>query len=69
MACDGIMGRLGAAPRSEPDWSWNNPEAAAAEFVAGRDDFELEPPPFAFNEGAVRSAVTYWPGAWVRRVR
>ena len=31
-------------------------------------DFVTEKP-FAFNEGAVRSAVTYWPGAWVRRVR
>ena len=69
VACDGIMGRLGDAPRSSGDWSWNNPEAAAAEFVAGRDDFVLETPPFAFNEGAVRRPVTYWPGAWVKRVR
>ncbi len=42
---------------------------AAQEFVASRDDFVIETPPFAFNEGAVERPVTYWPEAYLRRIR
>jgi cephalosporin hydroxylase len=69
VACDGIMGHLGDAPRTGPDWSWNNPEEAAREFVRTHPDFVLEPPHFPFNEGMISERVTYWPGAWVKRVR
>ena len=33
VATDGIMSWLGNAPRSQPDWSWNNPYEAARDFV------------------------------------
>jgi len=69
VVADGIMADLVGAPRSSADWSWNNPRAAAAEFVESHDDFELEPPSPVFNEGVVTSRVTYWPGGWLRRVR
>jgi hypothetical protein len=64
---DGIMGQLRGAPRSAPDWEWNNPKAAAEEFVERHPEFELVEPPFRFNEGLVTKRVTYWPGAFVQR--
>lgn len=68
VACDGVMEQVVGGPRTEADWSWNNPSAAAREFAANRSDFVLEEPPFAFNEGAVRERVTYWPDAFLRKV-
>ena len=34
VACDGIMAELAGAPRSAPDWTWNNPVAAVDAFLA-----------------------------------
>jgi len=67
VATDGIMGDLVGAPRSQPDWSWNNPCIAAEEFLSAHPEFELAPPDFPFNEGTLAHRVTYWPGAWLRR--
>lgn len=67
VATDGIMGDLVGAPRSQPDWGWNNPRVAAEEFLAAHPEFELAPPVFPFNEGTLSHRVTYWPGAWLRR--
>ena len=69
VAMDGIMERLAGAPRSEPDWSWNNPRQAALEFVNENADFVIEEPPFAFNEGKITERVTYWPSAFIKRLR
>jgi len=68
VATDGIMGRLVGAPRSQPDWTWNNPERAAQDFVAEDARFVIEEPAWLFNEGATRERVTYWPGAFVKRI-
>lgn len=68
VACDGIMARLAGAPRSAPDWDWNNPLSAVDAFLARHAEFVLEEPPFPFNEGKVRQRVTYWPKAFLRRV-
>lgn len=65
VATDGIMGNLAGAPRSQTDWGWNNPRAAAEDFVASHPEFISEPPRFLFNEGTVVEYVTYWPGAWL----
>jgi cephalosporin hydroxylase len=67
VAADGIMADLGSAPRTTPDWTWNNPRAAVEEFLRSRPDFSLTPPPFAFNEGVVDEAITYWTGGWLRK--
>jgi len=67
VVADGIMRWLGSAPRTHPDWSWNNPTTAAREFLGTHPEFTLEEPPFPFNEGAVRNRVTYWPDAFLRR--
>lgn len=70
VAMDGIMGKLGQnAPRTAPDWSWNNPTEAAKAFVQAHPDYVIEQPAFLFNEGIVSDPVTYWPGAYIRRIR
>jgi cephalosporin hydroxylase len=68
VAMDGIMGEVVGAPRTQPDWAWNNPTEAAAQFARGTDSFQLVEPEFAFNEGSIRERVTYWPGCFLRRV-
>jgi cephalosporin hydroxylase len=67
VAMDGIMGEVAGAPRTRPEWSWDNPREAAAEFARAHPEFELTTPAFAFNEGTVDRPTTYWPGGWLRR--
>jgi cephalosporin hydroxylase len=67
VAADGIMETLKGAPRSAPDWTWNNPKAAALEFVRANPQFVIEQPPWLFNESKLTENVTYWPSAWLRR--
>lgn len=68
VATDGIMGTLASnAPRSQPDWSWNNSTEAAKKFAQQHSDFVVEDPEFAFNEGLVNRAITYWPGAYLKK--
>jgi cephalosporin hydroxylase len=67
IACDGIMAQVAGAPRSAPDWTWNNPISAVEAFLPNHPDFVLEEPEFAFNEGVVRNRVTYWPKCFLRR--
>jgi len=70
VAADGIMADLAGAPRSSDDWSWNNPRSAAEEFARQNPEFILEEqPPVPFNEGIVTKNVTYWPKAWLRRIK
>jgi hypothetical protein len=66
---DGIMESLVGAPRSGDDWGWNNPKAAAEEFAERRPEFAVVEPEFAFNEGIVSRRVTYWPSAFLERLR
>jgi cephalosporin hydroxylase len=68
VACDGIMQEVVGAPRTSPDWEWNNPQSAVNSFLASNKDFTLSYPAFEFNEGAVDQPVTYWPNAWLKRV-
>ncbi len=68
VATDGIMHWLGNALRTEADWSWNNPKEAAETFLKTHPEFVHAPLCFPFNEGNVTEPVTYWPGAWLKRV-
>jgi cephalosporin hydroxylase len=68
VATDGSMEFLADVPRGKPEWTWDNPKAAAAEFAARRTDFRLEEPVWKFNEGQIRDRVTHWPGAYLRRL-
>jgi cephalosporin hydroxylase len=66
VVCDGIMAQVCGAPRTKPDWSWNNPLSAITQFLKSATDFEVEEPEFLFNEGIVTDRVTYWPSAYLR---
>jgi cephalosporin hydroxylase len=67
LVADAIMESVVGAPRTEPDWSWNNPAGAIAEFLAEDPRFAAEEPEFEFNEGLVTERVTYWRGGLLRR--
>lgn len=69
VAMDGIMEEVAGAPRTQPDWTWNNPRQAALEFVRANPDFAIEEPAFVFNEGDVSQRVTYWPSAFIKRLK
>lgn len=69
IAADGIMGDLVGAPRSNPEWAWNNPREAAAEFARQHENFMLEAPVPPFNEGTASEAISYWAGGWLRRTK
>lgn len=68
VACDGIMAQVRGAPRTDEDWDWNNPTEAARDFAAAHPEFVIEEPEFPFNEGLVKERVTYWPGAFLKRI-
>lgn len=67
VATDGIMHDLHDVPGGRPEWSWDNPTAAAAEFARAHPEFVLEQPAWLFNESKLTQNLTYWPGAWLRR--
>ena len=69
VATDGIMAQVVGAPRTREDWSWNNPRAAVEAFVTDHPQFALQEPAFPFNEGQITERVSYWPGAFIRRIR
>jgi cephalosporin hydroxylase len=69
VAMDGIMEQVVGASRTKPDWEWNNPRRAALEFVQENPAFVIEEPQFLFNESNIRERVTYWPGAFIKRVQ
>ncbi len=69
IASDGIMGDVVGAPRTKPDWTWNNPREAGRLFLQNNPDFALVEPPFPFNEGQIKKRVSYWPEAYLQRVR
>lgn len=64
---DGIMKDLFDVPRGNPEWSWDNPTAAASEFAQRHPEFKLEQPAWPFNESKLSESITNWPGAWLRR--
>ncbi|MEK8021805.1 MAG: CmcI family methyltransferase [Candidatus Parabeggiatoa sp.] len=70
VVADGIMKDLVGSPRTHPDWAWNNPYEAAQAFLKNHPEFVLEQPQWPFNEsnGLSENVVTYWPGAWLRRL-
>jgi cephalosporin hydroxylase len=69
VATDGGMKDFSDVPRGKPEWSWDNPTAAAAEFAEKHPEFVLEQPAWPFNESDLTRNITYWPGAWLRRRR
>jgi cephalosporin hydroxylase len=68
VAMDGIMQDVAGAPRTQADWSWNSPQAAAREFVRSNPDFVIEEPAWVFNESNLTKRVSYWPSAFIKRI-
>lgn len=69
VATDGVMKEFAGAPRSEPDWTWNNPQSAIFDFLQNNSNFVLEQPSFQFNEGHISERITYWPNAYLKRIK
>lgn len=69
VATDGIMQDLSDTPRGRLDWQKDNPARAARDFAADNPDFVLETPQRLFCENTLNFDVTYWPTAWLRRIR
>ena len=69
VATDGIMENVVGAPRTNPDWDINNPKKALEQFVKENENFIIEEPAFPFNEGAITERVTYWPSAFIKRIK
>jgi len=69
VAMDGIMQEVAGAPRTQADWSWNNPQAAAREFVRSNPNFVIEEPSWLFNESNLMKRITYWPSAFIKCLR
>ncbi len=68
VAADGIMRDLADTPRGLREWARDNPLEAANEFAARHPEFRQEQPPWLFHDGPLTENVTYWPGAWLKRI-
>ena len=68
VATDGSMKDLYDVPRGEPEWIWDNPTAAALEFVGANPEFVVEQPKWMFNESGLSENITHWPSAYLRRI-
>jgi cephalosporin hydroxylase len=69
LATDGIMQEVHDTPRGRPEWTHDNPAAAALEFAQTHPEFEIRPPAWCFNESPLDRLITGWPSAWLQRVR
>lgn len=67
VATDGSMKDLSDVPRGKPEWKWDNPTAAATEFVQDHPEFSIEEPRWAFNESELTERITHWPDAFLKR--
>jgi cephalosporin hydroxylase len=66
---DGIMELVAGAPRTNLDWSENNPRQACLAFVAGNPNFVIETPAFTFNESLIQTPITYAPDGYIKRIK
>ncbi|MCG2735267.1 MAG: cephalosporin hydroxylase family protein [Candidatus Methanoperedenaceae archaeon] len=69
VATDGLMKDLYDVPRGKAEWAWDNPTAAAIEFVNDDPRFIIEKLKWDFNESELTDNITHWPGAYLRRIR
>lgn len=69
IATDGIMRDLTDVPGGLAAWKSDNPFEAATEFAARHPEFCRQQPPWMFHDGELTENVTYWPGAWLKRIQ
>lgn len=68
VATDGITRDLSDVPRGNATWKTDNPFDAACAFAAAHPEFRQEQPQWPARDSDLTENVTYWPGAWLRRV-
>lgn len=70
VATDGCMEYLHDVPRGKPEWTEDNPAAAARDFAARHPEFIIVNPQPIFNEGnlVIPPTLTHWPDAWLKRI-
>lgn len=68
VATDGVMQSLADTPSGRKEWLGDNPAAAAREFAANSQQFEIQRPAALFGEQYVVENMTFWPDAWLRRI-
>jgi len=66
---DGVMIDLHEVPNGKANWATDNPVAAVEDFLREESGFELAPPAWLFNESTLTKPITYWPSAWLKRLR
>jgi cephalosporin hydroxylase len=69
VATDGIMKDIADVPRALPEWKTDNPFEAANDFAARHPEFRQQPPAWPSQHGPLTENVTYWPGAWLQRMK
>ena len=70
VACDGIQKKMYRAARSKPDWLTNNPITAIQNFLKKNKNFKKDKTNFLFNESKLsKNYVTYWPNAYLKKLR
>lgn len=67
LVADGIMEDLSEVPRGQPNWVWDHPAAAVAEFLECHAEFVMEEPKWLFNESDLSKNVSYFRRGWLRR--
>ncbi|MDE3197526.1 MAG: class I SAM-dependent methyltransferase [Acidobacteriota bacterium] len=66
---DGVMRDLTDVPGGHVEWAHDNPATAAREFLAAHPEFEMREPSWKHNRSELRRNITYWPDAWLWRIR
>jgi cephalosporin hydroxylase len=66
---DGVMEFLAGDPRAPKDWVQDNPRRAALEYAAADKGFVAEVPDAGHHEASCDIRTTYWPDAYLKRVR
>lgn len=69
VATDGIMRELAGDPETQESWAVDNPVEAVNRFLQTRSDFALVEPSPGFTESRTDKRVSYWPSAYLKRVR
>jgi cephalosporin hydroxylase len=68
VATDSITRDLCDVPRASKEWKVDNPFDAACAFAAAHSEFRQQQPPWLCRDGDLTENVTYWPGAWLKRI-
>lgn len=66
---DGIMKDLYNTPNGEKEWIFDNPSQAAMDFIKNNSKFVLEQPKWVFDESSIDRGITYWPNAWLKKIK